>query len=460
MPQFAICPRCNKVLEADAADGAMLNCPAGHGSFVGPRESFADGDGDSATAAVSTSASAQTTALAVPDESLRCPGCLTGMTADVGGAEESLQWTCTACQSVWTEGQAAPNATPEAASTEGTVAPQTTVPAPTAGLAANLLYGLSLPERLLRGAVGLTAGTARELAGFLVPQAFQNSSSYRIAIENSLGFLTETIGGIPSQATAEEASAAEAGEHIARKAVGNFVDLAGLATLHVSPMWLLAVVSDVAYGTGSYARELAGELQQQGVIDDASTIHHVDDILAAVQRTCGTAAGTFDKPPFSVEELQKTIDEARESLSEADVRRLIPEAELRQYWQEMQSVAQEENVSVLGVSGAIAMQTLSRVKSAGQGTLIGIQVAGGLLQRNVLDHYSSALTRLREQGFFETVQATSGPYITAVWNNFSPEKKSWTESLLDPANATRLLGSAVELLSGGKAAESPTTRTD
>jgi hypothetical protein len=308
------------------------------------------------------------------------------------------------------------------------------------GFGGNLLFGLSIPERLVRGAIGLSAGAARELAGLLVPQAFKDSASYKLAIDNSLGFLTETIGGVPNRAAPAEAASAEAGEQMARKAVGNFIDLAGLATLHVSPMWMLAVVSDVAYGTGTFTRELALELQAQGVIDDAATIHHVDDILAAVQRTCGTAAGTFDRPPLSIDELKRTIDDARRDLSEADVRRLIPETELRRYWAEMQAVATAEHVTLLGVSAAITMQAFGKAKAAGQSTLIGARVAGGILNRNVVTHYREALTRIGEQGLFASVRESYGPYVTAVWGNFSREKSSWTEQVLDPGNASRLVG--------------------
>lgn len=324
-----------------------------------------------------------------------------------------------------------------------------------AGLVSSLLYGLSLPERVVRGAVGLTAGAARELAVALVPQAFQDSTSYKIAIENSLGFLTHTVAGLPDQ-TGVASDASEAGEHLARKAVGNFVDLAGLATLHVSPMWMLAVVSDVAYGARSYTLELARELEAQGVIDNASTIHNVDDILTAVQRTCGSAAGAFDKPPFSVEELRKTIDEARQSLSQADVRRLVPESELRSYWDEMRAISQAEHVSLLGVSGAVAMQTLNRAGTIGQGALVGVQVAGGIVNRTVISHYRDALTRIQQKGFYESVSESYGPYVAAVWKNFSREKKSWTESLLDPGNVSRMLGTAAGWLRRGPQAGSDT----
>lgn len=350
----------------------------------------------------------------------------------------------------------------------------------------SIMFGLSLPERVVRGAVGLTAGAVRELAGAVVPQAFQDSASYRIAVTNSLGFLTESIGGVPNRTAtttssesgvrnvelkgseegtedghpanpsrsteakqgalenpnqsvvAPQVGADAAGTHIAKKAVGNFVDLAGLATLHVSPLWVMAIVSDVCYGSKSFVLELAGELQKQGVIDDTSTIHHVEDILDAVQKGTGTIASTFDVPPFSIAELKGTIAQTTGALSEADVRRLLPEAELRSMWNEMRQVANQENVSLLGVSGAIAMQTLNRVTTVGQGAIIGVQVAGGILNRNVIQHYLDSLSRIQERGFYPTVRDSYGPYVDAVWSNFSKGRSTWTESLLEQLEPSRL----------------------
>lgn len=300
----------------------------------------------------------------------------------------------------------------------------------------SLLFGLSLPERLVRSAVGLTAGTVKELAGFVVPQAFQTSKSYEIAIQKSLSFLTDTVGGAEKKGGAS-APSDEAGEYVARKAVGNFIDLTGLATLHLSPMWVLAVVSDVCYGTRTYVQEVAEQLKAQGVIDDTSTIHNVEDILGAIQRASGTTASAFDTPPLSIAQLKQTIDDTRQALAQADVTKLIPQSELAAYWHEMQSVATKEGVSLLDVSTAVTMNTLNRVKTVSRGALTSVQVAGGIFNRNVFRHYRDSLTRVGEQGLLATVAESYQPYVDAVWRNFSTEKRSWTEMLLDPRNVTR-----------------------
>jgi hypothetical protein len=292
-----------------------------------------------------------------------------------------------------------------------------------------LKYGASLPERFVRSAAGVTAGTAKELAEFLVPRSFQDSKTYEVVVRNSLNFVIGNIGGV--DLPADPNAPAQAENYLARKAVGNFMDFAGLATLHTSPLWVLAIVSDVAYGTKSYMQELARELQNQGLIDDASTIHKIDDLLEAVQKASGTAASSLDQPPLSVDELKTSLDQTRQALMGVDPRTLFPEAEIARFWGDMKSLATKEDVSLLGVSGVVAMQTVATVKAVSQGTLTGVVVAGQIVNRAIFSHYVDSLSRINEQGLFQTLQSTYEPYVEAVWKNFREDQRTWTETLLE-----------------------------
>lgn len=316
-----------------------------------------------------------------------------------------------------------------------------------------LLYGISLPERLVRSAVGVTAGTAKEIAEFVVPQAFQDSKSYEVMIRNSLGFLLNSVAtvsestsavippsGAPAPTTSVSGDLATTNpmRFIARKAAGNFIDIAGLATLHVSPLLILAIVSDAAYGTKTYLNELAQELQAQGLINDSSSIHKVEDLLNAVKQASGSAASTFEQPPLSLDELYTSVVQTRQAVNDIDPRHLIPESEIRRYWDEMRSIASREQISLLGVSAAIAMETVENVKSLSQGTLTGLFVAGKIINRNIFGHYWDSLASINEQGLWNSVRKTYSPYVDLAWGNFTSSRKTWTETVLDPGRFTRL----------------------
>jgi len=159
-----------------------------------------------------------------------------------------------------------------------------------------LMYSLSVPERALRSGVGVVGGAVRETASLLVPQAFQSSKTYSVMVQQMLDFVVEDIGGVERKEGEEESTQVE--NFVARKTVGNFVEMAGLATMHVSPLTILAVLSDVAYGSNAFLKEWGDELKRQGIIDENSTINRVDDLLSSVAaasativtaRSCATA---------------------------------------------------------------------------------------------------------------------------------------------------------------------------
>lgn len=304
-----------------------------------------------------------------------------------------------------------------------------------------LLYSLSLPERALRTTAGLAGGVVREGANLLVPQAFRNSKSYEILVQQGLDFLTDDIGGVRRPGAEADDVATE--NYVAKKAVGGFVEMASLATLHVSPALLLAVVSDVAYGSQTYLNELATELKREGVIDEDSTIHHAHDLLEAIRHSSAVGASVFDTPPLSIEGVSEAIEQTTASVSKIDPTKVLPAAEIDRLWQEMQEVASDEDVSLLEVSGAMTLHALNRAGQVGQGALSTVTIAGSLFDRHVVDHYRTALTDLHTRGYYTTLADVSKPYIAAVWENFSTERSTITEDLL----SGKLVGEAAKTVS-------------
>ena len=295
----------------------------------------------------------------------------------------------------------------------------------------HLLYGLSLPERTLRSTSAVLGGTIRESASLLVPQAFRSSTSYRTLIEQTLDFMVQNVGGVAETAEVDKPKEdpGDVDNFVARKAVGGFIEMASLPLLHVSPMMVLALFSDVAYGSKAYLTELSSELKKQGVIDENSTIDQAESLLEALRETTSKAATAIDKPPLSLDGLKETIKQVRECAGKGPTS-LIPQAEIQRLWDEMQEMATREHVSMLDVSCTITMYSMDKIGSLGRGALSTIKVAGNMFDRHILDHYSAGLQEIRQRGIYGALAEASAPYIDAVWLNFSGGRKTITEGLL------------------------------
>lgn len=298
-----------------------------------------------------------------------------------------------------------------------------------ASLGRELLFGLSLPERALRSGVSLLGGAVRESAERLIPRPIQDSKTYSILFKQMLDYLVEDVGGVAKpEGTPEGATGGN--DFLARKAVGNFLEMTWLATLHVSPLTMLAVVSDVAYGSQVYLQELGEELKQQGVIAPDSTILNLDDLLGALSQASSSAATAFDTPPLSVDGLRETIETTRAAVGRIEPGKLVPQAELQRLWTDMRDLASREQVSLTEISSVMMLQTLGQVTNLGRGALSTVRVTTTLIDRHVLDHYRTAAQELRRDGLHATLAKTAAPYIDAVWQNFSTQKSTVTENLL------------------------------
>lgn len=317
-------------------------------------------------------------------------------------------------------------------------------------LLGTLMYSVTLPERTARSASALVGGLVNESAARLIPAVFRSSRSYSTFVGQALDMMVHDVGGVAK--ADPESDNEDQDAKLAQKAVGGLLDVAGAATLHLSPMTVLAVFSDIAYGSGVYLKKLSEELKREGVIAEDSSIDHVSDLIDALQQTSVKAADALDTPPINVAGITETVSQLRDEISKADPRKLIPQSEIARMWSEMEDVADQANVGLWDVSTTMTMYAMNRVSVTTRGALSTVSVAGSLMDEHIVRHYAGALTEIRQRGFYATLSESSAPYLEAVWQNFDGDRETLTEELL----SGRLIGKAWTSVRGWFAPAAPT----
>ncbi len=304
---------------------------------------------------------------------------------------------------------------------------------PETSLVSALIYGLSLPERTVRSASAIVGGIVNETAARLIPTAFRTSRSYTVFVQQALDIMIHDVGGVenPNQVPEEEEA------KLAQKAVGGLLDVAGAATLHLSPITVLAVFNDIAYGSGYYLRKLSDELKAEGIIDSESSIDQVSDLVEALQATSDQAANAMDKPPISVDGLKATISKLRDEIAKVDPSDLLPQKEVGRIWDEMESTATKEGVGLWDVSTTMTMFAINRLTVTTRGALSTVRVAGDLFDEHIINHYADALVEIGNRGLYTTLSEAASPYLDAVWHNFDQGRETWTEDIVTGTMFTR-----------------------
>jgi hypothetical protein len=292
-------------------------------------------------------------------------------------------------------------------------------------------YLLSLPERLVRSMLGLSAGVAREVGEVALPAGVRGSQLYQNLVDATLRYLVEKVGGVD---VVRAGDADIPNDFVARRAAGNAVEVLGVVAFRASPVWVLAALADLAGLGRRVIPEVAASLKARGLLEESAQFTTVDNILDGLQRTSGRLASTINAPPLNVAELREEWAALR-----ADARALrsgrLPSADtILDLWAQLQaeSARQERSVfetsSLMAVSAARALPkgVLRLGASAGVGAARSGQVLGAAL----LDDYRRTLGELREVGYTAYARRQLRPYLRAAIDQFSRTRPTLTERLL------------------------------
>lgn len=291
-------------------------------------------------------------------------------------------------------------------------------------------YLLSLPERTIRSLAAMAGGTTTLLTDTLFPDALRGSSLYKLFIGDAQNFLITKVAQIQAERPALDELGATRDDYIQRKMIGGALETAGLFAMHFSPLWVFAIAADAAAGSNTFLQRLAAQLKANNVLPNDMEVGSLTELLEAVQDSSRRSATAIDTPPLSRAEIGQLADELTSSYKQvfASATNLLPRME--QIWGQMEYLSDRENISMERLTGILTVDTAEWARKGACAVLSVGQTINGLVGEKILDGYSRSLNTIATTGITEYFNQHMCKFMQAAANHFSPQQKTWTQSLL------------------------------
>jgi hypothetical protein len=291
---------------------------------------------------------------------------------------------------------------------------------------------LSLPERVIRSALGLSAGLLREVGEVVLPRGVRRTQLYKSLVDTTLRFMIEQVGGATNVYPPEQS---RLDNFLVRRGAGNAIELLGIVAFRVSPVWVLAALADISGFGRRLIPEIAAALEAQGLLEPGAKFESVDQLLDGLERTAARLAETFNTPPLDVAGLRNEWAALRAEARELKPAQLPSPKMIGDQWEALKQESARQGRSVFETSSVMAVSAVRALPAKARwltsSARIGATHTGKVLSAAILDHYSETLQELHEVGYLAYAKRQLSPYLRACVDLFSPERRTLTQRLLD-----------------------------
>jgi hypothetical protein len=293
-------------------------------------------------------------------------------------------------------------------------------------------YLASLPERVVRSAVGLGAGVVREVGDVVIPESIRQGQLYQNLVATTLRFLIEQVGGAEGAYETDEKLGKQ---FLTRRAAGNVLELAGIVAFRASPVWVLAALADLS-GMGRHLiPEISEALKAEGLLDAEAEFSTVDQILDGLEKTSSRLASNVNTPPLDVASLRKEWNALREDARSLAPASLPSRESIGQLWTQLKSESAQQDRSVFEMSSMLAVSAAGKLPDGVRWLSASAKSAasrtGQVFGAALLDYYTQTLGEIRNVGFVRYAGRQLRPYVRAAVAQFSPKRPSLTQRLID-----------------------------
>jgi hypothetical protein len=299
-------------------------------------------------------------------------------------------------------------------------------------------YLLSLPERLIRSALGLSAGLAREVGEVALPKGVRETQLYQNLVDGTLRFLIEQVGGAEGVYSADEALP---DDFLARRTAGNAVEALGIVAFRVSPVWVLAALADLCGMGRQLIPEIAEALKAKSLLDADAEFTSVDQILDGLERTSARLAATINAPPLDVAALRSEWNSLRQEFRSLGPDLAPPAESIAGLWSQLKDESAHQQRSIFETSSMLA---LSAVRALPEGVRwlsasarAGATHTSRLVASALLEQYKRTLNDIRQVGYLHYARRQLRPYVRAAVAQFAPRRLTLTERVLEKIRSMR-----------------------
>jgi hypothetical protein len=289
---------------------------------------------------------------------------------------------------------------------------------------------LSLPERLVRSLGALTGGLLREVGVILLPARIRRTALYSVMVEVTLRFLIQELGRVKGVYAKDR----ELEDFLLKRTASHGIELLGLLTLHVSPIWVLAALADATGAGHTLIEQIAESLKDEGLLERDASFETLDQLLGGLEKTSAHLAGTLNMPPVTLAGLRREWERFKEALPSVPQASVPSLATLEGLWNKLLEASAAEHQSVFVLCSTLAVGTLAELPSnvfwLSRAAKTAAKRTGQLLGETLLDHYVLALHQISQTGFIEHWRKQFRPYLSAAALQFVPANESTTERLL------------------------------
>ena len=299
-------------------------------------------------------------------------------------------------------------------------------------------YLLSFPERLVRSALGLGAGVAREVGEVALPEGIRRTQLYQNLVDATLRYVIEQVGGVEGVYRAEGTLP---DNFLARRTAGNAVEVLGIVAFRASPVWVLAALADLC-GMGRHLiPEMADALKAHDLLDKDAEFTSVDQMLDGLERTSSRLAATINAPPLDVAGLRKEWEAIREDARGLHPPSLPSQDTVRNLWVQLKTESARQDRSVFETSSLMAISAARALPDGVRWLSASAQVAatrtGHVFAAVLIDHYRQTLRELQQVGYLTYAGRQFRPYVRAAVDQFSPARRTLTQRLVEKIQLTR-----------------------